>query len=90
MLYQHVTDEVFDQLIKKSFGLYQDMNEHDEKSVLSNEHENAVHYVGGYVLHKLKVDPSNQELLPLLNKLICQDSSNHRQGRSQPIFDGWA
>ena len=78
MLFQHVTDEVFNQLIKKSFTLRQDVDKRDEKSVLSSEHENAVHYVGGYVVHKLKSDPSNQELLPLLDKFICQDSSSHR------------
>jgi len=74
LLYQHVTDEIFNRLIKKPFGLHQDKDKQDEKSVLSSEHEDTIHYVGGYILHKMKID---QELLPLLEKPICTDGSDH-------------
>ena len=62
LLYQHATDKLLNQVIKKLFSLYQSMDDYGTKSDLSNEHENTVHYVGGYVLHKLKGDPSNQDL----------------------------
>ena len=38
----------------------------EDTVVLSNEEENAIHYVGEYVIHELKKDKSNSRMLPHL------------------------
>ena len=48
---------------------------------LSNEEENAIHYVGGYVLRELKKDHSNSSILPLIEKLTI---SEKRPARIDP------
>ena len=36
---------------------------------LTYEEENAIHYVGGYVIRQLKSDKANSEMIPLLEQL---------------------
>ena len=50
MFYQHVTDETFDMLIKKAVVL--EIPTNDTKS-LTFEKENAIWYVGGYIVHAM-------------------------------------
>jgi len=55
LLYQHITDEIFKDIIKKSFGsLVSEATTEEDAITLSNEEENAIHYVGGYVIQQLK------------------------------------
>ena len=71
LLYQHVTDEIFEGLIKKFCGsLTANTTAPTEDTVvLSNEEENIIHYVGGYVIQELKKDKCNSSMLPLLESL---------------------
>ena len=53
--YQHITDEVFETLVKETVKVPEAGPEDDEyDEVLTYEEENAVRYVGGYVIHSLK------------------------------------
>lgn len=71
LLYQHLTDEIFEGIIKKFCGspTSNDTAPEEDTVVLSNEEENAIHYVGGYVIRELKKDKSNSKMLPLLEHL---------------------
>ena len=40
---------------------------------LSDEEENTIHYVGGYVLRELKRDRFNSSILPLVEKLTVTE-----------------
>ena len=42
----------------------------EEETALTYEEENAVRYVGGYVIRELMKDKSNSHMLPLLKELI--------------------
>ena len=44
---------------------------------LTFEEENAVHFVGGYVLRVIKEDPKNLNILPLVFKLINTEKDGH-------------
>ena len=61
LLYQHLTDEIFEGIIKSFCGSLTSNNTVSKEDIvaLSNEEENAIHYVGGYVIHELKKDKSN-------------------------------
>ena len=72
LLYQHLTDEIFEGVIKKFCGPLTSNNTapKEDTVVLSNEEENAIHYVGGYVIRELKKDKFNSRMrLPLLEHL---------------------
>ena len=62
LLYQHVTDTIFEKIIKDSFSLSVPYHTAastpvmEERVALTYEEENAVHYVGGYVIRELKKD----------------------------------
>ena len=76
LLYQHITDELFEDIIKKSFGLSSKLPASESAAnieALSNEEENTIHYVGGYVLRELKKDRCNSSILPLIEKLIVPE-----------------
>ena len=86
LLYQHITDELFEDIIKKSFGTSTKLPASESAAnveTLSNEEENAIyiHYVSGYVLRELKKDHSNSSILPLIEKLTI---SEKRPARIDP------
>ena len=56
LLYQHLTDEIFEGIIKSFCGSLTSNNTVSKEDIvaLSNEEETAIHYVGGYVIHELK------------------------------------
>lgn len=56
MFYQHITDEVFDKLIAQAVNMNsnnENVLEQYEEQNLTYEEENAIYYVGGYVIHSL-------------------------------------
>ena len=79
VFYQHYTGIIFDNLVK------QDIPNTEEKdasvSTLTFEEENAIRYVGGYVLKSLKEREKDEELLHGINHLI--DSSNESKSGSE-------
>ena len=79
LLYQHITDELFEDVIKKSIDSEAPVSDHENSMndviTLNDEEENAIHYVGGYVIRELKKDPLNSFMLPLLEKLT--DTEKH-------------
>ena len=86
LLYQHITDELFEDINKKSFGTSAKLPASESPAnveALSNEEENAIHYVGGYVLRELKKDHSISLILPLIEKLTITE---HRYGE-YTIYD---
>ena len=79
LLYQHITDIIFESIIKESTststvdfsmstGATQDCG-------LTFEEESAIHYVGGYVIRQLKMDKANVQMLPLLEQLTYSENS---------------
>ena len=84
LFYQHITDEVFNFLLKDEFGLSKPTTVEDEQIPrLTYEEENAVYYVGGYILRALKKDPINVKILSIVDKLINPDKSDHASSTSQ-------
>lgn len=71
LFYQHITDEIFEYLLKDEFDLNGPIGiEENQTPPLTFEEENAVHFVGGYLLRVIKEDPKNPNILPLVLKLI--------------------
>lgn len=86
LLYQHITDELFEDIIKISFGMSTKLPASESAAnveALSNEEENAIHYVDGYVLRELKKDHSNSSILPLIEKLTISEKRPARIDPSQ-------
>ncbi|XP_065892013.1 uncharacterized protein [Dysidea avara] len=71
LLYQHITDQVFESIIKRSFTVpVTEPTDDDNASELTHQDENVIRYVGGYVIHHLKKDRNNATLVPILEKLV--------------------
>lgn len=78
LLYQHITDEVFEFLLREEFEFVEPTGIEEEQVIsLTYEEENAVHFIGGYVLRVMKDDPMNVKILPLILKLINTDKDGH-------------
>ena len=77
LFYQHITDEIFEYLIKDEFDLNGPNGFEEQTPHLTFEEENAVHFVGGYVLRVIKEDPKNLNILPLVLKLINIEKNSH-------------
>ena len=74
LFYQILTDEIFDQLLKKRLTALQgDSDCTEDCAELTFEEENAVRYVGGYVVRKLKEHPNCAKFRTLLNEMACED-----------------
>jgi len=82
VFYQHFTDELSDNLVQKKLravlekeGTSRLMPEDDgsDNTNLSFEEENAVRYIGGFVVKKLKENP---EFRQLSTEMICSDESD--------------
>ena len=71
LLYQHITDMLFESLSVSTDGSTSTGDTQD--SGLTYEEESAIHYVGGYVIRELKLDKANVH--PLLELLTYSESS---------------
>ena len=58
LLYQHITDVLFETIIKESLSVSTSTGD-TQDSGLTFEEESAIHYVGGYVIRELKLDKAN-------------------------------
>ena len=77
LFYQHITDEVFDLLIKQSIKIHHKeslLEEYEE--MLTFEEEKAVRYIGGYVLQVLKKKMHDSDVVSILNEFIEDDKEN--------------
>ena len=80
LFYQILTDELFGQLLKKRLtqaGADQDDEDHEECDELTFEEENAIRYIGGYVVRKLREQPNCAKFKSLLNELVCEDDQHN-------------
>ena len=77
LFYQHITDEVFNLLIKQNIKIpdKECMLEECEE-MLTFEEENAVRYVGGYILRVLKKQTLDSDIIRILNDFIEEDKEN--------------
>ena len=61
LLYQHVTDVMFETIIREYLALCtQSASEANEEVAFTYEERNAICYIGGYVVRELKKDKSNE------------------------------
>jgi len=76
MLYQHITDELFDLLIKEhvtsNFNLQGNVTQETDVP-LSFEEENTVRYIGGYLVRKIR-ETSNDGVKAILSDLTADGS----------------
>ena len=72
-----ITDEIFEFLMKDEFDLNGPTGFEEQTPHLTFEEENAVHFVGDYVLRVIKEDPKNFNILPLVLKLINIEKNSH-------------
>ena len=54
IFFQHCTRILFDNLLKDDFPVHEDKQRKDLDFSLTTEEENAIRYVGGYVIASLK------------------------------------
>jgi len=80
--YQHITDEVFESLVKEAVVVPEAGPEDEYDEVLTYEEENAVCYVGSYVVYSLK-SKEEKELNDILNDLTDNDPDSHAEGPAQ-------
>ena len=79
MIYQHITNETFTKLIEQSVqskdivSEQNDEQNNDEEPSLAYEEENAVNYVGGFVIHALAQKKLSQSCSEILKEFINTD-----------------
>ena len=80
MLYQHITDELFEMCIKDEVCLTSEedvCSEDHMATCLTFEEENAIRYVGGYVVRSLKQQKKHEDVFSILEELTYVSSSQH-------------
>ena len=75
LMYQHVTDVIFEGIIKESMLSVSTSTETTQDCDLTFEEESAIHCVDGYVIRQLKIDKANVQMLPLLELLTYSDNN---------------
>ena len=77
LFYQHITDEVFNLLIKQNIKIPdKECMLEEYEQMLTFEEENAVRYVGGYILRVLKKQTLDTDIIRILNEFIEEDKEN--------------
>ena len=81
LFYQHITDEIFNLLIKQRIKMpsqESQLEENDEmfEEMLTFEEENAVRYVYGYVIRVLKKQILDSDVVKILDEFIEEDKEN--------------
>ena len=74
LLYQHVTDIMFEVAVKEVVAPEEVTNEPAEyNEAFTFEEENAVQYVGGFVIHSLQKSKTNKSISDILQEFIESD-----------------
>ena len=77
LFYQHITDEVFNLLIKQNIKIPDKESVLEEyEEMMTFEGENAVRYVGGYVIRVLKKQTHDSDVVRILKGFIEEDKEN--------------
>ena len=89
MFYQHINDEVFDKLIAQtmsnsSSSANADVIEECQDQNLTYEEENAIYYVGGYVVNSLIKQKGSSNLKKILEEFISKDEIDQEN-----VADEW-
>ena len=83
LFYQHITDVVFECLVKEAVVVPEAGPGNDEhEEMLTFEEENAVRYVGGYVIHSLK-NQKEKEFIEILINLSDDNPDSNTEGPAQ-------
>ena len=80
MLYQHVTDELFEMRIKELVSSTIPEPGEDNIGMLTFEEENAVRYVGGYVICSLKQQRKHEDVCHILEELTDNSPRSEQDG----------
>lgn len=84
LLYQHVTDMIFEAAVKEVVAPEEVTNEPAEYSeAFTFEEENAVRYVGGFVIHCLQKSKTNKSISGILQEFIESDATQKTDGPAQ-------
>ena len=89
LFYQQISQEIFESLLIQRFKV--DHNEAPDQSVqdrLTNEEENAVNYVGGYVIRSIKGKTKDKDQLDVLEKLTDHSTSFEAQRWTKTVDRG--
>ena len=85
--YQHVTDETFDILIKKAVAVVPEPLTNSPKSYTFEE-ENAVRYVGGYVVRVLRQHKSNSSICHIVEAMMDSNGVGSSQEWTKTVDRG--
>ena len=75
IFFQHCTRILFDNLLKDKFPVHEDNQRKDSDYSLTTEEENAIRYVGGYVIASLRKQEGDEELLAGLHSFIEKETN---------------
>ena len=75
IFFQHCTRILFDNLLKDMFPVHEDNQRKDSDYSLTTEEENAIRYVGGYVIASLRKHEGDEELLAGLYSFIEKETN---------------
>ena len=73
LLYQHITDIMFESAVKEVVASEEVTDETEYVEAFTFEEENAVRYVGGFVIHSLQKNKANKPINGILQEFIESD-----------------
>ena len=76
IFFQHLTRILFNNLLKDEFPVHEDNQRKDSVYSLTTEEENAIRYIGGYVIASLKKKEGDEELLAGLYSFIEKEAND--------------
>ena len=80
LLYQHITDQVLELLLKSKLPAVDQSTREYSENDLTFEEQNAVQYIGGYVIRSLHQSTKNSDVKYVLYELKAEDN---RDGPAQ-------
>ena len=75
LLYQHVTDIMFESVVKEVVAPEEVTDENEYIGAFTFEDENAVQYVGGFVIHSLQKNKANKPIDGILHRIIVNSNN---------------
>ena len=91
LFYQHVTDEMFEMRIKEIVNSSTPQPEvcSEDSGMLTFEEENAVRYVGGYVIRTLKQQKKHEDICHILEELTDNSPRSDHEDEPEAPANDW-
>lgn len=75
-MYQHITDQVLELLLKSKLSRTDQSAQNDPENNLTFEEQNALRYIGGYIIHSLHQKTKDSDVKHVQHELKDEDSTD--------------